>query len=96
MSRNTGDFGTAELDPRALSRLLDVQARDPKPTAVMHRDELLSLVEATAPVSVHRDKLGSTQAEPIDTNISASASPLIALAIIGVLIGMFIAIVATN
>ncbi len=80
---------------------------EPKPTAVMRRDDLLELVNATAAASVsanavprvlleqrHRDASGQSEAE--DYELGSTVSPMVVLAIIGVLIGMFVAIVLTN
>jgi len=97
---------TAELDPTSLQGLLDTEGRD-RPTALMNRDELLGLVNATAatPSSSNvvpralleqRDKIASSETTPVeDIEVGRGISPLIVMAIIGVLIGMFVAIVAT-
>jgi hypothetical protein len=97
---------TAELDPISLEGLLDVEERVPKPTTVMRRDDLLELVNASTAASVstnavprvlleQRQRTASEQREPLDAS-GSGVSPLIVLAIIGVLIGMFAAIVLTN
>lgn len=96
-----GGLATTELDPGSLRGLLDTHEREPKPTTVMRRDALLELVTATSASAAsehavprvlleHRARVANTQRAESD---SGSVSPLVVLAIIGVFIGMFAAIV---
>jgi hypothetical protein len=82
------------------------EERENKPTTVMRRDDLVQLVNATAApaVSAHtmpRAVLDLDQRERFDINEHldmdiAPTSPWLVLAIIGGLLAMFIAIVASS
>lgn len=96
------DRSTTQLDPSSLRGLLE----DKKPvTALMPRDELRGLIDATAPVqsAAHtvprvrvRDRLvAESDVLEID-NESDGVSPTMVLVVMTVLIAMFIAIVASN
>lgn len=81
-----------------------MEQREAKPTTVMPRDELLGLVKATAAAatSLHvlprlvlaqRDMRGSPDFADVEIDLGAGVSRLFVLAVVGLLIGLFAAIV---
>lgn len=96
---------TAELDTGALRGLLELESREPTPTAVIRRDHLRELLAASSqpeivtlarPVALHtirRSRVAPRSRHALADREQSEASPLVLYGVIAVLIALFIAVV---